>query len=146
MKTKKSAKNHTGLEAHDAITCRGRVLAVAENGELTVALRDDEPDGTACDVLESSPMSPAVYAVGDDVLVFDDGRDNVRPVVLGRVRRTSSAAAGRIELVADRELVLRCGSGAIVMRADGRIAITGLDIVSSAQRRQRIKGASVEIN
>lgn len=146
MKTKNNAKHQTGLAPIDATTCRGRVTAVAESGELTVALRDDEPDGTACDVLESSPMSPAIYAVGDDVLVFDDGRGNARPVVLGRVRRTSSAASGRIEFVADRELVLRCGSGAIVMRADGRIAITGLDIVSSAQRRQRIKGASVEIN
>ncbi len=68
MKTKNNAKNQTGLAPNDATTCRGRVIAVAESGELTVALRDDEPDGTACDVLESSPMSPAIYAVGDDKL------------------------------------------------------------------------------
>lgn len=132
-------------EAHLAPR-RARVLALSELGEPLVALRAGDTAGTACDVLESSPLAPAVFEVGDEVLVLEAPDERARPVVLGRVRRAPSASSGRVEIHAARELVLRCGAGAIVMRADGRVAITGLDIVSSAQRRQRIKGASVEIN
>jgi hypothetical protein len=49
-------------------------------------------------------------------------------------------------LSARRQLVLRCGEGEIIIRADGRLLIRGVDVVSKAARMQRITGAQVAIN
>jgi hypothetical protein len=49
-------------------------------------------------------------------------------------------------LEAKETVTLRCGDGSITIRADGKILIKGKDLVSHAQRANRIKGGSVSIN
>lgn len=49
-------------------------------------------------------------------------------------------------LEATQELTLRVGDGSITIRRDGKILIKGKDLVSHAQRVNRIKGGSVSIN
>lgn len=122
---------------------RARVLRIEDGGEVVV-----ETAGAVewtCELLETSTLAPLVLQAGERVLVLPPEAKDERGIVLGRIGR-ARAADGKLELSAGNELVLRCGKGKIVLRADGRVAITGLDIVSAAERRQRIKGGSVEIN
>jgi hypothetical protein len=91
------------------------------------------------------------------LLAFEEG-DAGRPVVIGIVRdalvdkaeasRAVSATLDdkRLELTAEREIVLRCGQGSITLTADGRIVVKGTNLVSRASGTNRIKGASVAIN
>lgn len=53
---------------------------------------------------------------------------------------------GRQVIEAEHELVLRCGTASITLRADGTVRVTGRDITSWARRRHRIRGGSVAIN
>lgn len=53
---------------------------------------------------------------------------------------------GRLVVVADREVELRCGRATIVLSPDGTIRIKGTNLVSSASALNRIRGASVKIN
>jgi hypothetical protein len=120
-----------------------RVLRIQDDGDVVV----EAANGVewTCELLETSPLAPLVLQAGERVLVLPPDATGERGIVLGRLGR-ARAGDGRVELAAKSELVLRCGKGKIVLRADGRVAITGLDIVSAAERRQRIKGGSVEIN
>jgi hypothetical protein len=52
----------------------------------------------------------------------------------------------RIVLSAQQEVVLRCGQASITLTADGRLVIKGADVVSSAERVNRIRGGAVKIN
>lgn len=52
----------------------------------------------------------------------------------------------RLIFEAQREIVLRCGKGKIVVNADGKIVIKGTNVVSYSSGRNKIKGGSVLIN
>lgn len=79
-------------------------------------------------------------AAGTPVLVLGDP-----PVVVGAVQGRAEAPERRV-IEAARELVLRCGAGAIRIAADGTVRIEGVDVRSAARRLQRITGAQVRIN
>ena len=49
-------------------------------------------------------------------------------------------------LEAKENLTLRVGAGSITLRKDGKILIRGKDLVSRADRMNRIKGGAVSIN
>jgi len=122
---------------------RARVLRVEDAGDVVV----EGAGGVewTCELLETSTLAPLVLQADERVLVLPPGGKGEPGVVLGRIGRARRGDE-IVEIVARGALVLRCGKGKIVLRADGRVAITGLDIVSAAERRQRIKGGSVEIN
>lgn len=52
----------------------------------------------------------------------------------------------RLMLEAREELELRCGDASITLRRDGLVLVRGVDLVSHARARNRIRGASVQIN
>ena len=86
---------------------------------------------------------------GDRVLTWvpSDGA----PVVIGRIGPTRGAALREqapetLTLEATQSLTLRVGEGSITIREDGKILIRGRDLVSHAQRMNRIKGGAVSIN
>ena len=104
-------------------------------------------------------ISPQVRVTGADGLVLDAECLSSVPVlqagdrVLVHLGSTPAVIIGRIggmpeELVfeAGKNLTIRCGTGSIRLRADGRVLIEGLDIVSRARRAQRVTGAQVVIN
>lgn len=142
-------------------TACGRVAALETDGSVRV----DAGDGTSlrCDRLTVTEGPPLRLDVGDVVLVWTASRSAEQGVVLGRVGPASApapeprapdapdapdAATVPDELVieAGRSLTLRVGDGSITIRADGRILIKGKDLVSHAQRTNRIRGGSVAIN
>ncbi|MCP4114955.1 MAG: hypothetical protein GY737_06025 [Desulfobacteraceae bacterium] len=52
----------------------------------------------------------------------------------------------RMIFKAEKEIILRCGKGKIVISADGRVVIKGTSLVSCSSGRNKIKGGSVMIN
>ena len=107
--------------------------------------------------------------VGADVaLMFEEG-DPRRPLIMGRllhpdVEITEPAeqepaaedlAADeldvriddqRVELAADKEIVLRCGKASITLTRAGKILLRGAYIFSRSTGVNKIKGGSVQLN
>src|SRR5690348_13938762 len=144
-------ENIAGLGAQSVggetpVLSRALVVAVEQIG-VTIAIPGRELQ--LCDHLAGSV--PVTLTEGDEVLVWLPATASERGVVVGRIRSGSprpSAVDAPEELVleAKHSLTLRVGDGSITIRDDGKILIKGKDLVSHAQRVNRIKGGSVSIN
>lgn len=132
----------------------GEVFRVAD-GRISVRI------GTGDLILDCLPLEAAsslVYSIGDKVLLWrSEARDLA--VVIGRYERATAneasddgaaevgcAVPDTLVLEARHSLTLRVGDGEITIREDGKILIKGKDLVSHAQRMNRIKGGAVSIN
>lgn len=51
-----------------------------------------------------------------------------------------------LKLVAERDLVLRCGAASLTLRKDGRIVLSGTNLLSASRGPNRIKGATIALN
>jgi hypothetical protein len=137
-----------------------RALVTRVDGHAaTVLVPTDggDPEIYYCDVLSNGNVD-LTLSPGDRVLVWCDESPAHRGVVLGRIgapARGSSANASAqtkpsvpdtLVLEAKKSLTIRVGDGSITIRKDGKILIKGRDLVSHAQRTNRIKGGSVAIN
>ena len=134
---------------------RATVIGLCDDGLVEISWSG----GTAlCDVL-CTASGPVPAEVGDTVLAMIPPSDAERGVVIGRVGLASApnstpANSGVLNgetpdeliLEAKESLTLRVGEGSITIRADGKILIKGKDLVSHAQRVNRIRGGSVAIN
>jgi hypothetical protein len=99
--------------------------------------------------------------IGSTVVVLLEAGDSRRPIVVGVLQVQCSVAPvkanppqlvsvcaddDRIELSADREIVLRCGDASITLTRSGKILIKGKYILSRSTGYNKIKGAAVDIN
>lgn len=88
-------------------------------------------------------------------LMFENG-DPARPLILGRMHHPggtpgrsgviAESDGERLELRADREIVLRCGRASITLTRAGKILLRGAYLLSRSSGANRIKGGSVQIN
>ena len=131
-----------GLAAGAVVDTHGTISVALHEGDVTLA----------CVVLQAG-HDPLLYAEGDEVLVWRDPGTPGRGVILGRIGAThavpvleSDAMPDELVLEARQNLVLKCGDGSITLRADGKVLIKGKELVSHAQRMNRIKGGAVSIN
>jgi len=99
---------------------------------------------------------------GRQAAVMFEGGDLNRPILMGLLQEPSlvtkptSAAKSlplsihaddeRIELKADREIVLKCGKASITLTRAGKVLIRGAFLLSRSSGVNRIKGGSVQIN
>jgi hypothetical protein len=112
------------------------------------------PEGGVMARVLGSLFSPgaAVPAMPCAVMLFLEGGDPLRPVVMGLVHEQLPAPVTlvldmeRIVLQGHTEVQLRCGEASVTMRADGRILLKGTELVSKASATNKIRGASVQIN
>ncbi len=122
------------------------LLPASQLSSATVRRIDDGRvlcDDEWCDRLHGA--DPLVLVAGDEVMVCRlPGRQ--RGIVVGRIGGETRPSPSDTVIEAASSLALRCGEASLIMRADGRILISGSDIVSRAKRRNRIKGGSVAIN
>jgi hypothetical protein len=94
------------------------------------------------------------------VVVFENG-DVQRPILLGVMQdspRQAAAASSphlplnvqvdneRIEICAEREIVLKCGEASITLTRAGKVIIKGNYILSRSTGYNKIKGAAIDIN
>ena len=125
-----------------AAVVRARVVAVHEDGLVEVCTTAGAT--WHCELLDRGGLALDL-AAGDRVLVLPGAGHDEPPCVLGRIGR-AGAAPTRVRVVAAEELELRCGPASVTLRKDGRAVTRGVDVAAVASRRNRIKGASVEIN
>lgn len=95
---------------------------------------------------------------GGLVIALEQG-DPKRPIVIGVLQAHGpqaqhepgdglaiSADGKALEVVAQRELVLRCGHASITLTAAGKVLIEGRYVLSRSAGANKIKGAVVDIN
>ena len=139
------------VETASSLT-RATIVECYDNGELMVQTQAENSIRLLCDFLQTSPLPGLALQPGDSVLVHMPGSLDSKGCVLGKVgpyRKPESVPAtipDRLILEANKEVVVRCGEGALTMREDGKVMLQGQDLVSHAKRCNRIKGGSVAIN
>ena len=99
--------------------------------------------------------------IGSTVVILLEQGDSRRPIVVGVLQSHSSVARAkgnpphmvsvcadddRIELSAEREIVLRCGDASITLTRGGKVLIRGKYVLSRSTGYNKIKGAAVDIN
>lgn len=97
--------------------------------------------------------------LGKKLALLFTGGDPLKPVIIGPLlephRRKPSQPVKPVELVldgkrlvltAENELVLSCGEASITLKKNGKILLSGSNLLSRAQFANRIKGGSVQIN
>ncbi len=137
---------------------RARLIAVDGSDSGRVRFEEEAAEEVDCDVLHAS-ANPPELALGDTVLVWCPPTGE-REIILGRIgskhtqgndgaktpKNLPQAHPDELVLEAKHSLTLRVGAGSITIREDGKILIKGKDLVSHAQRLNRIKGGAVQIN
>ena len=144
-------------EVAGSTIARGDVVRV-EGTRVTVASGEEYLLEMECQVLQSAEGGPLRLSPGDAVLVWRATEDGQHGIILGRLgpshasepqttgRSLSIDPPDELILEAKHSLTLRVGDGSITIREDGKILIKGKDLVSHAQRLNRIKGGAVQIN
>jgi Domain of unknown function (DUF6484) len=139
------------------------------DGVVIGVLMGFDDNGAPLVVFPGNPIEQAVPArttaslehdhIGSDVaLLFEQG-DPARPLIMGRVLHPEVAFSPtenrrfqgtiddqRLELTAEREIVLRCGKASITLTRAGKILLRGAYIFSRSTGVNKIKGGSVQLN
>ncbi len=148
---------HEGAQAHTGhltgIDDEGRLLFRPEGSmgdPIAVAIGMPVADGTL--VKAARQQSRA--------MVIRTGDTPARWVLVGLVRERLSTQAvtarpGQLEvamdgetlrLTAERDIVLKCGEASLTLRKDGKIVLSGTNVLTASRGPNRIKGASIALN
>ena len=135
---------------------------------VIVAMKDDgSPMGSfpGCPAEQGIVARTTVVFGGADIgrqvaLLFESG-DTRKPMVIGRIQIPgvqkkeksekstlveATLDGQRLELSADKEIVLKCGKASITLTRAGKIIIRGAYLLNRSSGVNKIKGASVQIN
>ena len=141
----------------------GTLVGFAASGEPLVEI---PPPGAVGAQAARSTIPLGEAEVGRPLVLVFEGASPLRPIILGLIQApaatqpteagTTAAVGGepsrpelhgeRLELRAEREIVLRCGESSLTLTRAGKILIRGNYILSRSTGAQHIKGASVQIN
>ena len=92
---------------------------------------------------------------GREVALLFEGTDPVKPILIGPILHPKDVTAPklslhrgseRLELTADREIVIRCGNASITLTRAGKVLIRGAYVSSHSSGANKIKGGTVQIN
>lgn len=153
-------------KANQVVTKRANTPTRIDGVVIGVLMGFDD-GGMPLVVFAGNPVDQAVPArttarlepdhIGSDVaLLFEQG-DPERPLVMGRILHPEVELAAdqlvqvsvddqRLELKAEREIVLRCGKASITLTRAGKILLRGAYLFSRSSGVNKIKGGSVQLN
>jgi Domain of unknown function (DUF6484) len=152
--------DHTQLERLDETVDVRRRLDGVVIGALVGFAEDNSPLVDFADNLHDDPLPARTVAtlapedIGRRVALLFENADPTKPVLVGPIRhpiveKTQPLAKrdkDRIELTADREIVLGCGSASITLTRAGKVLIRGAYVSSHSRGVNKIKGGVVHIN
>ena len=146
------------------------VLTKERTNGVVIGLLLGFRDGLPLVVFASNPKDHAIPArslthlgaddVGSEVaLLFEDGRHD-SPLIIGCIMNPVRQPADKraemplvatddnapIVIQSKRALEFRCGKASMVMKADGTVTIRGTQILTRAERSNRVQGATVLLN
>lgn len=140
----------TGTGVAERTLVRAVVSRVIDDHHIAVQPNTSGDAGPVVAELLVTSSAPPQLVAGDSVLCWADPTQSARLLVIGRIGPSTAPAAAEqpetLVLEAKHSLTLRVGEGSITIREDGKILIKGKDLVSHAQRMNRIKGGAVSIN
>ena len=153
MKTRTQEKPLAAEGSQEAVGARlGRLLAVDGTGQAWL----DFGDGAralpaALAVVATQAELEAVMANRTQVIVVADEAGTRVVGIVGKAAAAGKALqadldGARVQLKADKEVVIACGKASITLRANGRVIIRGTQIESYSEGTNRIKGGQVRIN
>ena len=95
--------------------------------------------------IDNDPKQPVITGVMSSVvdkmvqmeLASDDDKQ-ASPIITGDDEN--------ITITAHHQITLQCGKSSLILKKDGKIIVKGTNILSRASERNKIKGASVEVN
>ena len=141
--------------AHPPGVVIGKLVEFNERGEPLV--RSPADDGEMIRPARSV-LSLSLKQIGAEVVLTFENGDPQKPIILGVLSPTESSPKAnaaslqvtadddRLELTAEREIVLRCGDASITLTRAGKVLIRGAYVLSRSSGVNRIKGGSVQIN
>ena len=133
----------------------GKLVEISERGEPLVLSPTN--DGERVRPARSVVSLSRKQLGADVVLNFENGNPQ-KPIIIGLLTPTTpppkanaaslavTADDDRLELTAEREIVLRCGRASITLTRAGKVLIRGAYVLSRSSGANRIKGGSVQIN
>lgn len=130
----------------------GKIARVSGPGEAVVELPAGVGGGRKrAPVRARSTIKLTDKDAGREATLMFDGGDPKKPIVMGLLQAEGSFAEAeidgeRIELTAQKEIVLRCGKASITLTRAGKVLIRGAYVSSRSSGVNRVKGGSVEIN
>ena len=139
----------------------GRILAIQQDGLATVDFNDN-PLGP---LPARSIVCISRRHLGSQVLLNFENDDLSCPIIVGLLQQTPvdkdhdgapeldrkaisdvMIDGEKLFLDAKKEIEIRCGKSALILKADGKVIIKGEQIISRARKVNKIKGAAVKIN
>jgi hypothetical protein len=132
----------------------GVLLGVRHDGVPLVAFPGN-PEERALEARATTRLEET--DIGREVALLFEGGDPRLPLVIGPIQHPGhKTAAGspvsaeldneRIQLSAEKEIVLKCGKASITLTRAGKILIRGAYLLSRSSGVNRVKGGSVQIN
>jgi hypothetical protein len=159
------------LTDRERLLFRAVVVEVLTDHTFIVELQHGSDESFMLADLVASSEKPVRLFSGDAVLCWADAEAPNHGLILGRIGPSIARPHTNDEpsetdgfslvntpepaecempdslvLEAKHSLTLRVGEGSITIREDGKILVKGKDLVSHAQRMNRIKGGAVSIN
>ena len=147
---------------HSATDSDGLVIGVIVGVDAANAPRVSFPGCPKVDGVKArTTVSFANSDIGRQVALMFEAGDTKKPLVIGKIQVPAPVAyvprqpneqvvasvdGERLELTAEKEIVLRCGKASITLTRAGKIIIRGAYLVSRSSGVNRIKGGSVQIN
>jgi hypothetical protein len=130
----------------------GVMVGFAEDGAVLVDFPGNPQDNP---MPSRTTVVLSTEDIGREVALLFEGANPAKPLLIGPivhpVGRTTQEISlqrddERVELTAEREIVLRCGSASITLTRAGKVLIRGAYVSSRSSGVNRIKGGSVQIN
>jgi hypothetical protein len=132
----------------------GRLIGFTDEGRVPLVTYEG-PHGTAA-VPARTVVDLSGGAIGAGVVLAFERADPGSPIVIGVLRAAGAAATSspvhveadghRMVLVAEEQLVLRCGRASITLTRAGKVLIDGAYVSSRSSGVVRIKGGSIQLN
>lgn len=149
-------------ESSTGSVCIGRIIDITKSGQAIVTFAGSSVGQViARSTLDASSYKDINELNGQNVLLIFENGDPSLPIIIGLVHNelygtmSNNLDIKSIEVVSDgerlvfeakKELILRCGQGAITLYSNGKIVVKGTHLISRSSGVNKIKGATVNLN